>query len=107
MQSRFLKGLTLFVFFGLIAFFVACKTGALDKKNPPPRKMGSSKSGVIFTSDKDSSKNTAAKDSALPPPNIETDPKWMYSSKSGRVFEPSLPDTFVLPLDTIKKDSPK
>jgi hypothetical protein len=96
MQSTFLKGLTLFVFFGLIVFFVACKTGALDKKNPPPRKMGGSKSGAIFNPDE----KTAAKDSA--PPKIEIDPQWMHSSKSGRMFEPLLPDT--IPADTPKQD---
>lgn len=101
MQSTILKGLTLFVFFGLIVFFVACKTGALDKKNPPPRKMGGSKSAAVFNADE----KTAAKDSA--PPKIEIDPNFMHSSKSGRIFEPSRPDTVTFYPDTIKKDSPK
>lgn len=75
-MSVFIKGSVLVFFFGTMLFFVACKAGMLDKKDkkvePNPINMGGSKSAAIVP---------AKKDTAKVKPHI-------YSSKSGRVFEP-------------------
>jgi hypothetical protein len=76
-MSTFVKTMVLFFFFGTMLFFVACKAGMLNKKEDkpaPPVIMGGSKSAVIIPAKKDSTK-----------PKVQPH---IYSSKSGRVFEP-------------------
>jgi hypothetical protein len=73
-MTTFIKGSVLVFFFGTMLFFVACKSGLLNKREKAnPLKMGGSKSAEIIPAKTDTPKTVK--------PHI-------YSSKSGRVFEP-------------------